>query len=184
MVRLRRHGRGQLTEEGGHVKDEKGMAMVEFALVLPILLLVIVGVVDFGKAFGFKNDLTHLANTAGRYATVNSSPNGLGANKIADYVKGTAPNDLQTAGGSATPVTITFTFPETPVAPVTTNHCAGDPVTVTVQTTYSWFGLSLANKVITASSTVRLEKKYDEAVPANNAYTATHVIGPATACTA
>src|SRR5215211_4186607 len=42
--------------------DERGVALVEFALVLPILLLILFGVIEFGKAFTMWIDETHLAN--------------------------------------------------------------------------------------------------------------------------
>ena len=45
-------------------KSEKGQAMVEFALVLPILLLILCGIIDFCWIFG--NQL--LANNASREA--------------------------------------------------------------------------------------------------------------------
>lgn len=47
------------------LKDESGQAIVEFALVLPILLLLVCGIIDFGWIFG--NQL--LANNACREAT-------------------------------------------------------------------------------------------------------------------
>ena len=63
-TRLLRHGRELVRQEG--------VALIEFALVLPLLLLLVLGVIDFGKAFNYKNDETHLANQAARYAAVNS----------------------------------------------------------------------------------------------------------------
>ncbi|MDP9285550.1 MAG: pilus assembly protein, partial [Actinomycetota bacterium] len=50
------------------------MALVEFALVLPILLLVLFAIVDVGKAVSYWNDETHLAGEAARYAAVNKTP--------------------------------------------------------------------------------------------------------------
>lgn len=47
------------------MKKENGQAMVEFALVLPILILLLCGIVDFGWIFG--NQL--VANNACREAT-------------------------------------------------------------------------------------------------------------------
>ena len=38
--------------------DESGQALVEFALVLPLLLLLVLGMVDFGKAYNYWNDVT------------------------------------------------------------------------------------------------------------------------------
>src|SRR3954466_13202404 len=54
--------------------DERGAALVEFVLVLPLVLLLLFGMVDFGKAFNYWNDETHLANEAARYAVVNKNP--------------------------------------------------------------------------------------------------------------
>lgn len=57
-----------------HVKDERGIAMVEFALVLPLLMLVLVGIFEFGRAFNYWIDATHLANEGARWAAVNRAP--------------------------------------------------------------------------------------------------------------
>src|SRR5213592_3080182 len=74
--------------------DERGVALVEFALVLPLLLLVVLGIVDFGKAFGYKNQETHLANEAARYAVVNGCT-ACGAQTINAFVKSEAtPSEL------------------------------------------------------------------------------------------
>src|SRR6266550_4310535 len=54
--------------------DDRGVALVEFALVLPLILLLLLGMIDFGKAFNYWNDETHLANEAARFAAVNNSP--------------------------------------------------------------------------------------------------------------
>jgi Flp pilus assembly protein TadG len=178
MVRLRRHERGRLA-------GERGQALVEFALLLPLLLVVVLGVVDLGKAFGYKNDMTHLANAAARFAAVNSSPTGPGANSIANYVKSTAPNDLQNVGGSVTPVQITFSFPN-PVPPATKNHCTGDPVKVTVTSHYTWLpfltlhgALPSIGADMTSSATMRLEKDYKDDGGNTDAYTGTNPVGGA-----
>src|SRR5207247_6753449 len=54
--------------------DESGQALVEFALVIPLLLLVLFAVLDFAKAFNYWIDETHLANEAARWAVVNNNP--------------------------------------------------------------------------------------------------------------
>ena len=43
---------------------------MEFALVLPLLLLILIGMLDFGKIFNYWIDETHLANEGARYAVV------------------------------------------------------------------------------------------------------------------
>jgi Flp pilus assembly protein TadG len=50
--------------------DETGQAIVEFALVAPILLLLVLGIVDFGRAFMIKQVLIDAAREGGRVAVV------------------------------------------------------------------------------------------------------------------
>jgi Flp pilus assembly protein TadG len=54
--------------------NQRGVALIEFALVLPMILLILLGMIDVGKAVNYWNDETHLANEAARYAVVNKSP--------------------------------------------------------------------------------------------------------------
>ena len=53
---------------------EEGQATVEFAIVIPLLLLLIVGIIEFGKAFNYWIDLNHLANEGARWAAVEKVP--------------------------------------------------------------------------------------------------------------
>jgi Flp pilus assembly protein TadG len=48
--------------------------MVEFALILPLLLLLIFGILEFGRAINYWIDANHLANVAARWAVVNNNP--------------------------------------------------------------------------------------------------------------
>src|SRR5881227_1414933 len=56
--------------------QEDGQSLVEFALVLPILLLVLAGIADVAKAYNYWNDSTHLANIGARFAAVGNAPGG------------------------------------------------------------------------------------------------------------
>ncbi len=60
------------------IRDESGVALVEFAFVLPLLLVLLLGIIDFGRAFNHWIDATHLANVGARYATVNKNPGATG----------------------------------------------------------------------------------------------------------
>src|SRR5919198_6280211 len=55
-------------------RDERGVALTEMALVMPVLLLLLLGMIDFGKAINYWIDNTHLANEGARLAAVNSNP--------------------------------------------------------------------------------------------------------------
>lgn len=56
------------------LRETTGVALAELALVLPLLLLVLFGMIDFGKAFNEWIDETHLANDGARLAAVSYTP--------------------------------------------------------------------------------------------------------------
>jgi hypothetical protein len=58
----------------GRIREERGTALVELALVLPLLLVVLLGMLDFGKAFNEWMTQTHLASEGARLAAVNYCP--------------------------------------------------------------------------------------------------------------
>jgi Flp pilus assembly protein TadG len=63
----------------GGVSQERGAALVEFAVVMPFLLLMILGIIEFGYFLGEFNDVRHGAREGARVAAVNA-----GANSILD----------------------------------------------------------------------------------------------------
>jgi Flp pilus assembly protein TadG len=58
------------------VGNERGTAVVEFALIAPLLFLLIFGIIDFGRALDYYNQLTQLAGQGARAAAVNRNPDG------------------------------------------------------------------------------------------------------------
>jgi hypothetical protein len=56
------------------LRDEKGQSFVEFTLLAPMALILILGVVDLGRATSYWLDSSHLANVGARAAAVNSCP--------------------------------------------------------------------------------------------------------------
>lgn len=54
-------------------RDDRGAAAVEFALVLPILVVLVFGIVDFGRALFAYNYLTSAVREGGRFAAVQES---------------------------------------------------------------------------------------------------------------
>jgi len=57
-----------------HGKREDGQAMVEFALILFPLLLLVVGIIQFGIGLNYWLDMNRVANTGARFAVVNAWP--------------------------------------------------------------------------------------------------------------
>ena len=57
-------------------RDERGTALVEFALIAPFLFLLLFGIIDFGRALNYYNQVTQLAGQGARAAAVNRNPDG------------------------------------------------------------------------------------------------------------
>ena len=137
---------------------EDGVALVEFALILPVLALFLFGMLDFGKAFNYWIDETHLANEGARWAVVNKNPASSGS--LQEYIRSQVTSqELRNGGTSSVPsaVQVCISFPNG-----TSN--VGDPVKVTLNATYSWLGviasrMSVTQTTISGSSTMRLEAK-------------------------
>jgi Flp pilus assembly protein TadG len=132
------------------LKDEGGQTMVELALLLPIFLLVLMGILWFGRAMNYAQDETHLANEAARFAAVNVNPGPGGS--LQGAIRGQA-DSTELQNGS----TMCVSFPNG-----TSN--IGDPVKVTMSTSYSWIPMLGVgpSSTITGSAVMRLE-----AVPTN-----------------
>ncbi len=111
--------------------DEGGAALVEFALIAIILLVLVFGMVDFGRAIYAKNSITHAAREGGRYAAVHA-PGSEAA--IVDVVVARMspfggapikPDDVTVtthyAGGPSTPIEyieVAVNYPFKPITPV------------------------------------------------------------------
>lgn len=55
-------------------RDERGTALVEFALVALPLFLILFGIIDFARALNYYNDLTQIAGQGARAAAVDCNP--------------------------------------------------------------------------------------------------------------
>lgn len=52
------------------LRSERGAAAVEFALVVPILLMLLLGTMEFGRAYSAQISLTHAARETARFVAV------------------------------------------------------------------------------------------------------------------
>jgi Flp pilus assembly protein TadG len=57
-------------------RSERGTAVVEFALIAPLLFLLVFGIIEFGRILNSYNQLTQLAGQGARAAAVNRNPDG------------------------------------------------------------------------------------------------------------
>ncbi len=151
------------------IRAQEGQAIVELALVLPILLVVLFGIFDFGQAISNWNSETALANVGARYAAVGNVPTTTqdstcgesgATSSIVTYVQCQAQHDYQLPTGSSTyglqgPVSVAVCAPS--------GTAVGDPVKVVVSAKYNWLpvgkllGLSLGQTTVSADATMRIE---------------------------
>lgn len=54
-------------------RDRSGTSMIEFAFVLPILLLTVLGCIEFGRYYWIRNTLELAVEEAARFATLNKN---------------------------------------------------------------------------------------------------------------
>ena len=123
--------------------SERGTAVVEFALVAPILFLLVIGILDFGRALNYYNDITQLAGQGARAAVVVRNPDGTAvaatsgtvddadcsgkAYSIQCQLKNYYPTDNELKNG------VHICIPTSPTA-------VGQPVTVYVNYTFNFTG--------------------------------------------
>ncbi len=158
---------------------ERGQATVEFAIVLPLVLLLIVGMIEFGKAFNYWLSLNHLANETARWAAVDTVPphdaapantapseqdlqeyvvRQIGSQELLDQVApiptGQTQRDLDN---------IVICYKPTSVPPAAR---IGDATTVQVTAPYTLPLLLGSRKIkLTGRATVRLEQVPESSVP-------------------
>jgi Flp pilus assembly protein TadG len=139
-------------------RHEHGVALVEFALVLPLIAVMLFGALDMGRAFNYWLDVTQLAHEGARYAAVNQNPDPSSPSFLAGlHTQSYLPAPLEDGGHSVTsPLQVCVHLPQ--------GTSVGKPVTVTVTSEYRFmsifgripgFGLQ---KQIKAESTMRLER--------------------------
>jgi Flp pilus assembly protein TadG len=137
------------------VRQERGQALVEFAIVLPVLMLIIVGILYFGRYENYSNQVTQLAEEAARFAAVNSP---VGAPNLQAYILTQTPGELQTKAGDVTKaVTVYIGCPTGSCAATSTNV---NSVTACVTATVSYpsiLGIGGATSTLVGRATMLIE---------------------------
>lgn len=121
-------------------RREEGQAMVEMALVLPILLLLLLGIVEFGRVFNAFISVAHVSREAARAAALGSSDpeitalaldraEGLEKDRLVIQV---TPEPSQRARGTGVEVEVDYSVPL--IAPLLANLLP-NPFPVSAQTT-------------------------------------------------
>lgn len=106
------------TDKHSRASREDGQAMVEFALLLPLLCLILFAVVQFGLAFWTFQQLSAATSEGARTATLSrslSNRDAIVTKAVQDAAPTLAPTDVKVTTTSVwapgTPVTVKSTYP-------------------------------------------------------------------------
>lgn len=118
----------------GRRNVDRGAAAVEFALVLPILLLLVFGIIEFGRLYNIQTSITAAARQGARVMALNhgATPN---SDATASLISAAKPYTV-----TASQVTIT---PATCPSNNTTNAIVKVTVDYPVNLLTGWFGASI-----------------------------------------
>jgi Flp pilus assembly protein TadG len=136
---------------------ERGAAAVEFALVLPILVMILLGIVDFGLEINSQAILANAAREGARVASLG------GTRADAASAVTTASASLLNVNAGNPVVTITCRKPggTTCASGFDTDKASGGTVIVTVSYVYSWISPAIlglpGSTTISKTSEMRIE---------------------------
>jgi len=126
--------------------DTRGSQIVEFAVALPLLVVFVVGIFDFGNAFSLKHKITNAALMGARFASTQPSSDltdPLAGNGSVQSVARVVGFNLSSAKISdcglaiSNPLDVTYSAPRTWTYTKNTNPCAGT-LTLTVERGYTF----------------------------------------------
>jgi Flp pilus assembly protein TadG len=129
-----------------NLRRDDGVAMTEFALILPIFMVIVAGMLGFGRVFFYWIEANHVANETARWAAVDRNPYGP-SQTLQQHAADSATTEFAQGPGLAT-VCIDMLGTE-----------LGDPVEVTVAKPFKFVPiLGIGNITIKGSSTMRIER--------------------------
>ena len=152
--------------------------MTEFALVLPVFVLIIAGILSFGRVFFYWIEANHLANETARWAVVDKNPYQAACPPPATPTGTAGCQSLQQAARDSSSkefqqdVKVCIDFPA--------GVAVGNPVRVRVQKPFSIFPLlntGATTITIRGSSEMRIEQLGASNGTAPATYTATSPFG-------
>jgi TadE-like protein len=175
-------------------RDDRGQALVEFALVAPLFLMLVIGVIQFGVALNFWFDMQRLANQGARAAVVNCGENSSTSTGNLCLTTRTSPGtpdlvqslqDQVISRGNDSTVEVCYVPPTDP-APAGWTPNIGDAVRVTLVDRYRLQAVVRLAKIdLTARATMRLEQVPDSSALPDRTNSANYVLaahGAGTPC--
>ena len=135
-----------------NLRREEGVAMTEFALIVPVFMLIVVGMLAFGRVFFYWIGANHLANETARWAVVDRNPDPVKYTVPADALQKYARDNGGTLEFTDAKVCITYVGPGgTPTL--------GEPLQVKISKQFSFLPiLKIGTITIRGTSTMRIER--------------------------
>jgi Flp pilus assembly protein TadG len=135
-------------------RDERGQALVEFAVVVPVLMLIIVGILTFGRYENYANQQTQLASEAVRWASVNSNPSTT-SQTLQAYVTAQTSGELNSGSSDVTSPIKVFIY-----YPTGSSNTIGSSVRACVTSTVKLLPMlgSVTSATIAEVATMRIEQ--------------------------
>jgi Flp pilus assembly protein TadG len=130
---------------------EEGTALIEFAIVLPVLIAIVMGILYFGRYESYANDEIQLASSAARWASINANPGASSNLTLQQYVAAQASPELANGSSDVSPIKVYIYYPTGSTGAV------GQPVRACVTNTINFiplFGLTSSTMVQTATMSV------------------------------
>lgn len=131
----------------GKSRLEAGQSLAEFAIVLPILMAVVIGIFEFGRSWNVYQVLTNAAREGARLAVIPTSTDGAVRATVEDALRRAALDpalgeiSIEGAGdGTGTPATVGIRYPYEfvllgPVVAMLGAEAQGVPGAVTISST-------------------------------------------------
>lgn len=138
------------------IRGESGQSIVEFAIVLPLVIVVILALADFGRALFMFLEAEHAASDAARMAAVDFTPPA--GTSLQNYLQqslvfGELGSGSGSGAGAQGKAKLCIDFPNT-------SSNRGDPVRVKVTDSFNFVpgGIIPGSVTIAGSATMRLEQ--------------------------
>jgi hypothetical protein len=132
-------------------RQERGAVLVEFALILPVLILIILGILYFGRYMDYSNQLTQLAETGARWAAVNNNPGS--PSTLQSYIKSQAQSELASGSSDVTAASVYIYYP------TGSSNAVGNALRVCLSSTfkYPFLGIGSTSQNVAEYATMRIE---------------------------
>jgi Flp pilus assembly protein TadG len=144
------------------VREERGQSLVEFAVVLPMLMLIIVGILTFGRYMNYSQQETQLASEAARWAAVNVNP---GSGTLQAYAASQTTGELLNGSSDVTSPVQVFLY-----YPTGSSNTVGSSVRACVTATVKLLPIlgSVTSAQLVQTATMRIEQAATNWLTTNN----------------